>query len=157
MSSRLARRQISYETDKDTTQTSDIRAKQTSQDSGNCGKVIDCVISKFSDNWQVNKSAHCTIINHEGFCQEEADNLWVNTMSNDLEAVKGHQLFIPTLVQYLAVFIAFLLLFSENLASEWRVVSCLVLSMYLVIFVFYCPNYLVDLPVVSPFATKSIW
>ncbi|KAF4788710.1 melanopsin isoform X1 [Turdus rufiventris] len=36
---RLARRQISYETDKDTTQTSDIRAKLTSQDSGNCGKA----------------------------------------------------------------------------------------------------------------------
>ncbi|RMC11727.1 hypothetical protein DUI87_11850 [Hirundo rustica rustica] len=36
---RLARRQISYEMDKDTTQTSDIRAKQTSQDSGNCGKT----------------------------------------------------------------------------------------------------------------------
>ncbi|XP_039926560.1 melanopsin isoform X8 [Hirundo rustica] len=39
MFSRLARRQISYEMDKDTTQTSDIRAKQTSQDSGNCGKT----------------------------------------------------------------------------------------------------------------------
>ncbi|KAI1231672.1 Melanopsin-A, partial [Lamprotornis superbus] len=39
MFSRLARRQISYETDKDTTQTSDIRAKLTSQDSGNCGKT----------------------------------------------------------------------------------------------------------------------
>ncbi|XP_068875262.1 melanopsin isoform X6 [Aphelocoma coerulescens] len=37
--SRLARRQISYETDKDTTQTSDIRAKLTSQDSGNCEKT----------------------------------------------------------------------------------------------------------------------
>ncbi|XP_072787554.1 melanopsin isoform X3 [Taeniopygia guttata] len=39
MFSRLARRQISYKTDKDTTQTSDIRAKLTSQDSGNCGKT----------------------------------------------------------------------------------------------------------------------
>lgn len=151
MFSRLARRQISYETDKDTIQTSDIRAKLTSQDSGNCGKVIDCVIPKFSDNWQVNKSAHCVIINYEGSCQEEADNLWVNTMSNDLEAVKGHQLFIPTLVHYSAVFIAAVL---ENLASEWRGVSCLILSAYLVIFVFHCPNYLVDLSVLSLFATE---
>ncbi|XP_032921526.1 melanopsin isoform X6 [Catharus ustulatus] len=39
MFSRLARRQISYETDKDTIQTSEIRAKLTSQDSGNCGKT----------------------------------------------------------------------------------------------------------------------
>ncbi|NXQ53435.1 OPN4A protein, partial [Anthoscopus minutus] len=39
MFSRLPRRQISYETDKDTTQTTDIRAKLTSQDSGNCGKT----------------------------------------------------------------------------------------------------------------------
>ncbi|XP_064573044.1 melanopsin isoform X5 [Zonotrichia leucophrys gambelii] len=39
MFSRLARRQTSYETDKDTTQNSDIRAKLTSQDSGNCGKT----------------------------------------------------------------------------------------------------------------------
>lgn len=111
MFSRLARRQISYETDKDTIQTTAIRAKLTSQDSGNCGKVIDCVIPKFSDNWQVNKSAHHTIINHEGSCQEQEDNLGVNTMSNDLEAVKGHQLFIPTLVHYSAVFIAFWQLF----------------------------------------------
>ncbi|XP_048167910.1 melanopsin isoform X1 [Corvus hawaiiensis] len=39
MFSRLARRQISYEMEKDTTQTSDIRAKLTSQDSGNCEKT----------------------------------------------------------------------------------------------------------------------
>lgn len=154
MFSRLARRQISYKTDKDSTQTSDIRAKLTSQDSGNCEKVIDCVIPKFSDNWQVNKSAHCTIINHEGSCQEDADNLWVNTMSNDLRGCKRSSAFYShpgSLFSCLHCTSAAVL---ENLASEWRVVSCLVLSVYLVIFVFHCPNYLVDLSVVSAFATK---
>lgn len=123
MFSRLARRQISYKTDKDTTQTSDIRAKLTSQDSGNCGKVTDCVIPKFSKNWQVNKSAHCTIINHEGSCQEHADNLWVNTVNNDLEAVKGHQLFIPTLVHYSAASLHSCCCFRE--LNMWMK-SCLV-------------------------------
>lgn len=78
-------------------------------------------------------------------------------MTNDLEAVKGHQFFIPTLVHYSVAFVAFLTSNGAvlvNLASEWYVVLCLVLSMYSVIFVFHCPNYSVNLSVVPPFATK---
>jgi len=77
MFSRLASRQISYQTGKDTTQTSGTRAKPKlkSHYSGICEKVIDRVISKFFDNWLVNKSAYFIIINHECFCQEDGVNL----------------------------------------------------------------------------------
>lgn len=75
-------------------------------------------------------------------------------MSNDLEAVKGHQLFISTLVHYSAVFVAFLTSNGAvlvNLASEWFVILCLVLRVCSVIFVLY---YFVNLSVESPFAIK---
>lgn len=107
MFSRLASRQTCYETVKETTQSSDLRAKSKfkSHDSGICEKVIDCVISTFSDNWQINKSAHFTVINHDTSCQEDGDNLRFNTMSNDLEAIKGHQLFTSTPLHYSVVFV----------------------------------------------------
>jgi len=52
MISRPASSQVSYEMGEDTTQTSDLggKPKVKSHDSGIFGKVIQCVVTEFSDN-----------------------------------------------------------------------------------------------------------